>query len=64
MSQRKLEDRRRLEGKRSSPFRDSVGKRVLNERRIQPDRRTNGIEEAEWLKIPEPSEITKGDDHR
>jgi hypothetical protein len=47
MSQRKPEDRRRLEGKRSFPFRDSNGGRVLEERRIQSDRRMNGIEEAE-----------------
>ena len=64
MGQRKPKDRRRLEGKRPFPFTDRIGNRVLEERRIQPDRRTNGIEEAEWLKIPEPSEITKGDDHR
>jgi hypothetical protein len=57
MSQRKSVDRRRLEGKRSFPFRDSNGERVREERRKQPDRRMNGIEEAEWLEMPEPSEI-------
>ena len=55
MSERKPEDRRQSAGKRSFPFRDSNGKRVLEERRIQPDRRMNGIEEAEWSEIPEPS---------
>jgi hypothetical protein len=30
---------------------------VREERRKQPDRRMNGIEEAEWLEMPEPSEI-------
>ncbi len=55
MSQRNLEDRRRLQRKQSFPFRDSNGAVVLEERRIQPDRRTNGVEEAEWSEIPEPS---------
>ena len=49
MSQRKPEDRRQLAGKRSFPLRDSNWERVLEERRKQPDRRMNGIEEAEWL---------------
>jgi len=56
MSQRKPEDRRRLVGKQSLPFRDSNGERVLEDRRKQPDRRMNGIEEAEWLEMPEQSE--------
>lgn len=56
MSQRKPEDRRRMTGKQSFPFRDGNGERVLEERRKQLDRRMNGIEEAEWSEIPEPSE--------
>lgn len=56
MSQRKPEDRRRLVKKRSFPIRDSNEERVLEERRIQPDRRKNGIEEAEWLETLEQSE--------
>lgn len=56
MSQRKPEDRRRSVGKRSFPFRDSKEGRVLEERRKQPDRRMNGIDEAEWLEMPELSE--------
>ena len=56
MSQRKPEDRRRMAGKRSFPFRDGNGERVLEERRKQLDRRMKGIEEAEWSEIPEPSE--------
>ncbi len=53
MDQRKPEDRRRLVGKQSLPFRDSNGKRVLEDRRKQPDRRMNGIDEAEWLEMLE-----------
>ena len=53
MDQRKPEDRRRLLGKQSLPFRDSNGKRVLEDRRKQPDRRMNGIDEAEWLEMIE-----------
>ena len=56
MSQRKPEDRRWIVGKRSFPFRDSNGERVLEERRKKSDRRMYGIEEAEWLEMPEPSE--------
>ena len=56
MNQRESEDRRRLVGKQSLPFRDSNGERVLEDRRKQPDRRMNGIEEAEWLEMPEQSE--------
>jgi len=56
MNQRKPEDRRRLVGKQSLPFRDSNGERVLEDRRKQPDRRMNGIDEAEWLEMPEQSE--------
>lgn len=61
MSQRKPEDRRQLAGKRSFPLRDSNGERVLEERRKQPDRRMNGIEEAEWLEMPEQSDNSEGD---
>lgn len=61
MSQRTFEDRRRLGGKRSFPFRDSDGERVFEERRILPDRRMNGIEEGEWSEMPEPFEIAKAD---
>jgi hypothetical protein len=56
MSQRKSGDRRKLVGKQSFPLRDSIGGRVLEERRKQPDRRTNGIEEAEWLGMPGASD--------
>jgi len=56
MNQRKPEDRRQLVGKRSFPFRDGEGEKVLEERRKQPDRRMNGIEEAEWQAMPEQSE--------
>lgn len=56
MSQRQQEDRRQLLAGRSYPFMDSNGERVREERRKQPDRRTNGIEEAEWLDMPEQSE--------
>ena len=55
MNQRKPNDRRRLVGKESLPFRDSNGDRVLEDRRKRPDRRMNGIDEAEWLEIPEQS---------
>ena len=61
MNQRKLEDRRQLAGKRSFPFRDGTGERVVEERRKQPDRRMNGIEEAEWLETPEQSDNPEGD---
>lgn len=61
MSQRNLEDRRRLQRKLSFPFRDSNGAKVLEERRIQPDRRMNGIEEAVWSEMPEPFEFAKAD---
>ena len=61
MSQRNLKDRRRSEGKRSFPFRDSNGGRVLEERRLQSDRRMNGIEEAEWSEMPEPIGIARAD---
>ncbi len=56
MSQRQQEDRRQLLAGRSFPFRDCNGERVLEERRKLPDRRTSGIEEAEWLGMPEQSE--------
>jgi len=56
MNPRKPEDRRQFVGKRSFPFRDSNGERVLEERRKKSDRRMYGIEEAEWLEMPEPSE--------
>lgn len=56
MGERKTEDRRRMAGKQSLPFRDSNGERVLEDRREQSDRRMNGIEEAEWLELPEPRE--------
>jgi len=57
MSQRKPGDRRQSAGKQSLPFRDSNGERVPENRRKQTDRRMNGIEEAEWLEIPELREI-------
>jgi len=53
MNQRKPDDRRRLVGKWSFPFWDRKGDRISEERRNQPDRRMNGIDEAEWLKIAE-----------
>ena len=56
MNQRKPEDRRRLVGKQPLPFRDSNGVGVLEDRRKQPDRRMNGIEEAEWLEMHEQSD--------
>lgn len=55
MSERKSEDRRKLAGKLSLPFRDSNGERVLEDRRKQSDRRMNGIDEAEWSVMPEPA---------
>jgi hypothetical protein len=56
MGERKTKDRRRMAGKQSLPFRDGNGERVLEDRREQSDRRMNGIDEAEWLEMPEPSE--------
>ena len=56
MSQRKPEDRRQSVGKQPLPFRDSNGERVLEDRRKQPDRRKSGIDEAEWLEMPEQLE--------
>ena len=54
MSQRQSKDQRRLEGeeKRSFPFKDSNGERVLEERRKQRDRRMSGIDEGEGLETP------------
>jgi hypothetical protein len=63
MSQRKPGDRRQSVGKQLLPFRDSNGELVPENRRRQPDRRMNGIEEAEWLEMPETSEIARADNH-
>lgn len=56
MIPRKPNDRRRLVKNRPFPFMNNKGERVLEERRKRPDRRMNGIDEAEWLGIPEQSE--------
>lgn len=56
MDQRNRNDRRGTTGRRAFPFNDSDGVWVSKERRILPDRRMNGIDEAEWSEMPEPSE--------
>lgn len=65
MGQRQPNDRRRLGEIRSFPFRDGNGVKVFEERRKQPDRRMNGVDEGEWIVIPgQPdSSPVAGDEH-
>ena len=55
MDQRNRNDRRGTTGRRAFPFNDSNGDWVSKERRKLPDRRMEGVEEAEWLEqLTEP----------
>ena len=55
MDQRKPNDRRVSTGRRAFAFKDSEGVWVSKERRMVPDRRLSGVDEAEWLEgLTEP----------
>lgn len=55
LDQRNRNDRRGTTGRQVFPFNDHNGNLVAKERRKLPDRRMEGVEEAEWLEqLAEP----------
>ena len=58
MRERNKADRRRNPAKPRFPLKDSGGELVIEDRRIQPDRRLDGIE-VEWLEMRETAVTEK-----